>query len=83
MHEALSSGARIPDDLAIVGFDDIEEAQFHTPTLTSVRPNKRRIARLVVERLAARLDAGDAHLPEVIYADYELIRRQSTLGSTR
>lgn len=78
MRTALASGVRIPDDLAVVGFDDVEEAQFHTPTLTSVRPNKRRIADLVVQRLARQIDQGSAHRPEVVFADYELLRRDST-----
>lgn len=80
MHAALSVDLRLPENLALVGFDDVEEAQFLTPTLTSVRPNKQRIAELTVQRLAKRIDADIKHDPEVVVADYELIRRQSTLG---
>lgn len=80
MHAALSAGVRIPEDIALVGFDDVEEASFLTPTLTSVRPNKRRIAELTVQRLALGIEAGGRQEPRLCYADHELIRRQSTLG---
>ncbi len=80
MHAALSSGVRIPEDLAIVGFDDIEEASFLTPTLTSIRPNKRRIAELTVRRLALSIEHGETHKPQLVVADHTLIRRQSTIG---
>jgi LacI family transcriptional regulator len=51
---ALASGRRIPDDLAVVGFDDIPEAAFFTPSLTTMRQD-------VVE-LGRRSVAAFAHL---------------------
>lgn len=80
MRTALSVGLRVPEDLAIVGFDDVEEASFLTPTLTSVRPNKGRIAELTVQRLALSIDQGVEHSPANLTADHELVRRESTLG---
>ena len=39
IYYASNHGLRIPDDLAIVGYDDIPEAAFFSPSLTSVRQN--------------------------------------------
>jgi hypothetical protein len=35
---------RVPEDVAVAGFDDIEEGRYSTPTLTSLAPDKRGIA---------------------------------------
>ena len=45
----------MPGRVAVIGFDDIEDGRFCIPTLTTVAPDKERIARLAVELLAGRL----------------------------
>ena len=56
----------VPDDLAVVGWDDVMTARYMTPGLTTVRQPTRELGRLAVSRLVARLggDAGadQAHL---------------------
>ncbi|PZF89481.1 LacI family DNA-binding transcriptional regulator, partial [Micromonospora deserti] len=59
LHEA---GLRVPEDVAVAGFDDIEDGRFSVPTLSTIAPDKERIARLSVELLANRLD-GDRTAP--------------------
>src|SRR4051812_47349262 len=55
-------GLRVPDDIALAGFDDIPIARFVTPPLTTVRVRIVDLGRRAFERLAAVID-GDATAP--------------------
>jgi DNA-binding LacI/PurR family transcriptional regulator len=46
----------VPDDLALVGFDDIEDGRYSVPALTTVSPDKERIAELALDCLARQAD---------------------------
>jgi len=73
-------GIRIPDDIAVIGFDDIEDGRFSWPTLSSVSPDKRFIATRALDLLSARLDG--AHVPPATYlAPWSIVTRESTAGS--
>jgi DNA-binding LacI/PurR family transcriptional regulator len=76
----LSHGLRVPDDIAVVGFDDNEEGRFSTPTLTTIRPDKEQIARLAVSLLHERLGSGHDQPPRELRADSSLVIRESTTG---
>ncbi|WP_328851511.1 LacI family transcriptional regulator [Micromonospora globbae] len=74
------AGLRVPEDVAVAGFDGIEDGRFSVPTLTTIAPDKERIARLAVELLANRID-GDRSAPaRELSAPYRLEPRESTLG---
>ncbi|RLP82485.1 LacI family transcriptional regulator [Micromonospora sp. BL4] len=75
LHEA---GLRVPEDVAVVGFDDIEDGRFSIPTLTTVAPDKAQIARLAVELLAERLDGDRTASARELSAPYRLELREST-----
>lgn len=77
LHEA---GLRVPEDVAVAGFDDIEDGRFSIPTLSTIAPDKERIARLAVELLANRLDSDPTAPPRELPAPYHLTPRESTLG---
>ena len=82
----LSRGLAVPHDVAIVGFDDVEDGRYATPTLTTIAPDKAEIARAAVRQvILARIDAeGGGPRSEdskEIEAPYKLIVRESTLGS--
>jgi DNA-binding LacI/PurR family transcriptional regulator len=72
-------GRRVPDDVSVVGFDDIPEAEFFLPPLTTVRQDfgrlGRRAVRLLVERLAGACPDGPQQP-----VGTELIVRASTAG---
>ena len=81
----------VPGDVAVVGFDDIEEGRYSTPTLTTVRPDKERIARLAVDlmcRDAAGLSVaveikrrGDIDGVEQLTRYLELLNRDPLLNA--
>jgi DNA-binding LacI/PurR family transcriptional regulator len=76
LHACRELGVRVPEDLSIVGFDDIPESAHFAPGLTTVRQNFAEIGRRAVELLFAEL-GGDAELDHAPIAP-ELIIRDST-----
>ncbi|WP_371477381.1 LacI family DNA-binding transcriptional regulator [Kitasatospora sp. NBC_00315] len=73
---------RVPQDISVVGFDDIEEGRFSPVALTTVSPDKQAIARLAVQRVVARLAGADGLEPEHIQPGYTLTVRESTARRT-
>lgn len=74
------SGLRVPDDVLVAGFDDVPEAAFFTPPLTTVRQDFIAVGRLCIEVLLRRID-GDASADVRLIVEPELIVRQSSGGS--
>ncbi|TDE94327.1 LacI family transcriptional regulator [Occultella glacieicola] len=58
MRELYERGLSVPDDVAVAGFDNIEEARFSRPSLTTIDPDRDGIARTAVGLLADRLAGG-------------------------
>ncbi len=73
-------GVRIPDDIAVVGFDDIEECLFATPSLTTIAPHKKQIADMAVSLLLQRIDGSRTGPPERVQPPFQLCVRESTGG---
>ncbi|WP_223628267.1 LacI family DNA-binding transcriptional regulator [Microbacterium sp. EST19A] len=74
-----SAGIRSPEDVALVGFDDVEDGAYSTPTLTTVSPDKLRIASAALDRVMAKLgrDAGGGG-SIVTVAPHQLVIRESS-----
>ncbi|HEY1180647.1 MAG TPA: LacI family DNA-binding transcriptional regulator [Phytomonospora sp.] len=79
MRAVTEAGLRIPEDVAVIGFDDIEEGRFSNPTLTTIAPDKERIGRVAVRSLIARVE-GKAAEPGEVQPSFRLVTRESTLG---
>jgi DNA-binding LacI/PurR family transcriptional regulator len=77
-----TAGVRVPDDVSVVGFDDIEMAAWTDPPLTTVRQPIGDMGRLSVAWLADALAREEPTLePRVQHLEPRLIVRQSTAGA--
>ena len=75
-------GLRVPEDVAVVGFDGTDEGKYTSPSLTTIAPDKADIAARAVGQLLRRLE-GDTSPPVVLEAGYELVVRESSAGTAR
>ncbi|MFN8376117.1 MAG: LacI family DNA-binding transcriptional regulator [Anaerolineae bacterium] len=73
---ARAQGKRIPDDLAVIGFDDIAWAQLNDPPLTTIQIPKRQMGKEAVNRLIAMLNDPDLSAAEITVT-VQLVQRGS------
>ncbi|MEV0619294.1 LacI family DNA-binding transcriptional regulator [Nonomuraea sp. NPDC050404] len=76
----LERGFAVPDDVALAGFDDIEDGRYATPTLTTISPDKAGIAGRAVELLADRIAGGSKVAAREVRVGHQLEVRESTRG---
>ena len=73
----INHGLQVPNDVSIIGFDDIQGAAFHNPSLTTIRQPLLQMgstaARILLQRIRAQ-----ATFPDVVPIHPELIIREST-----
>ncbi|MEP7213851.1 MAG: LacI family DNA-binding transcriptional regulator [Acidobacteriota bacterium] len=73
------TGLMVPDDVSVLGFDDIYAAAFHNPALTTIRQPLFEMGRLAAVTLLDMLrDGFDADVPRVLTVEPDLIVRKST-----
>lgn len=73
------AGLRVPEDVSVIGFDDIQSAAFQNPGLTTVRQPLREMGVLAAETLLRRIAAPRGKpYPKTITVEPELIVRGST-----
>jgi LacI family transcriptional regulator len=77
MHAIHEAGLRIPDDLSIVGLDDIEVAAYQIPPLTTIRQSFAELATHAVQLLLEIIEEGQPSQPQVVIEPV-LVKRQST-----
>ena len=73
-------GVDVPGAVAVIGYDDLDDGRFSTPSLTTVDPGPARLARVALELLGERLAGRGPRDPRVVTLPVHLVRRESTLG---
>ncbi len=73
------AGMRVPDDVAVTGFDNLEETQFGFPSVTTVAPRLPGYAADAVDLLCARIEEPDRPTRTLTQA-VALVPRDSTIG---
>ena len=82
IHALREAGRRVPEDVSVVGFDDIQSAAFQNPALTTVRQPLREMGVLAAETLLRRINApAKSPYPKSITVEPELIVRASTASA--
>jgi len=73
-----AEGVRVPQDISVMGFDDIELAEFYVPRLTTIRQNRRQLGITAAQRVLASLRGeSNAEIPLECIIDVELVVRDS------
>lgn len=73
------AGHRVPEDISVVGFDDIQSAAFQNPALTTVRQPLWKMGKLAAETVLRRIANGaKAPYPKTLTVEPKLVVREST-----
>ncbi len=78
LQEMTRNRIRVPEDIAIVGYDDIDFAAAAAVPLTSVRQPRQQLGRTAARMLLAEAASDEAHQHQQVIFEPELIVRQST-----
>jgi DNA-binding LacI/PurR family transcriptional regulator len=80
---AIEKGIRIPDDLSIIGFDNVEMSQITSPPLTTIDQPKYEIGRAAIEMLLNMMAKDGIREPEQRVIGVRLIERKSCARVSR
>ncbi len=73
------AGLRVPEDVSVIGFDDIKSAAFQNPSLTTVRQPLRQMGELAARTLLGRIANSKRYdYPRRLMVEPELVVREST-----
>jgi DNA-binding LacI/PurR family transcriptional regulator len=77
------AGIRVPSDVAVIGWDNLDETQYSLPSLTTVDPGKGEIAATAVRALIERIDGRNAEPipPREMLASFSIVQRESTTAA--
>jgi len=78
LQETIRRGLRVPEDVAIVGYDDIEFAGAAAVPLSSVRQPREQLGRAAAELLFEEINDGDSHRHRHVVFEPELVVRESS-----
>jgi LacI family transcriptional regulator len=78
MRAIQEAGLRVPEDVALVSFDDIPAAARHRPALTTIRQPIHQMGAIAAQTLIDQLDNDDTATPRRIILPTELVLRETT-----
>lgn len=73
-----TGGLRVPQDISVVGFDDIDMSEYYVPALTTIRQDRVRLGRTAAARLLDCLNGPTTPDPKEELLPVELVVRAST-----
>lgn len=72
-------GVSVPDDVAVIGFDNIDESKYSVPSMSTVDTGRAEIAAIAVDRLIERInEKGERRQPETFKPAFRIVAREST-----
>jgi LacI family transcriptional regulator len=74
------AGLSCPNDISVIGFDDISSAMYYTPSLTTIRQPLRKMGEMAAQLLLKRIQNPKEAYPESVVFEPELMVRESTAG---
>jgi len=72
------AGLSVPDDVSVVGFDDIQSAAYMNPPLTTVRQPLQQMGKIAAHTLLDRIEKRTKYIPEVTIEPELVVRRSTT-----
>ncbi|MFI7633268.1 LacI family DNA-binding transcriptional regulator [Nonomuraea sp. NPDC049400] len=79
MHGLTVAGLRVPEDVALIGYDDIDYAEVAAVPLSSIRQPRKELGRVAAELLLEEIDEGERHRHRQVLFQPELMVRASSL----
>lgn len=68
----------VPQDIQVIGFDDLPVAKFVTPALTTVQQNRKQLGEEAAKKLLSLIENKNSNIQKVTKIDVEIIEREST-----
>ncbi len=73
-----SKGYRVPEDISVIGFDDINFSRIYTPSLTTISQDKNEIGKTAAQKLISMIKSKEEKRHEIITVPVQLVKRDST-----
>ncbi|MFY9683200.1 MAG: substrate-binding domain-containing protein, partial [Candidatus Sulfotelmatobacter sp.] len=78
----LEAGLRVPDDVSVVGFDDIQNSAYISPPLTTVRQPMRKMGAIAARTLLDQIEGRMKYVPEITIEPELVVRKSTTRPSS-
>ena len=79
MQECRRAGLSVPENIAIMGFHDLEFAECSSPSLSSVQTQRHKMGQLAAQHVLRMLNGGATIEQKIIRLDHKIMERQSTV----